>query len=231
MPRYHVLLFYPPQHLTVAMGAMASSIMASQVVAAPVAAALFSLDGVAGLRGWQWIAVAEGGATAAAGLLLKFVLPTSPADVRALSAEEVAWVESHVTGCGASATLHTCYSQHPRVQRRLSRSRRHILGRMACVCSGAAFSHALSSAAACTSTAVRLRPSPCDRGCVEYRMLRGRAARPVTASDVRPTGVPRATPSGSRGVRWAADMRRRCCAPPVLCPFRAAGRGAHAGAG
>jgi len=101
-----MLLFYPPQHLTVAMATTDSAVMVSQVVAAPVAAALFSLDGAAGLRGWQWIALAEGGATAAVGLLLTAALPRSPADIKSLSAEEAAWVQSRVKKYGSQSLTH-----------------------------------------------------------------------------------------------------------------------------
>lgn len=91
-----MLAFYPVGRLTTAMATTSASIMLAQVLSAPMAAALMSLHGAAGLQGWQWIALAEGGATVAIGLTLKFVLPTSPAHIKSLSTEEVAWVQSRV---------------------------------------------------------------------------------------------------------------------------------------
>ena len=95
--RYHMLLFYPVKSLTVAMAATSASIMLAQVLSAPLAATLMSLHGAAGLRGWQWIAIVEGAATVAVGALLYATLPRAPADVKALSADEVAWVQSRVS--------------------------------------------------------------------------------------------------------------------------------------
>lgn len=104
--RYHLTLFYPPSHLTIPLSVTKSAIMAAQLLSAPVAAGLISLDGALGLRGWQWIAVAEGGVTAAVGVFLKLLLPESPAHVKSLSAEEAAWVTSHVSKCAPVATPH-----------------------------------------------------------------------------------------------------------------------------
>lgn len=92
-----MLLFYPVKSLTAAMAATSAAIMLAQVLSAPLAATLMSLHGAAGLRGWQWIAIVEGAATVAVGALLYATLPRSPADVKALSADEVAWVESRVS--------------------------------------------------------------------------------------------------------------------------------------
>lgn len=96
-------LFFPPSHITLPLSLTTSAIMLSQVISAPVAAALMALDGALGLRGWQWLAVAEGSTTVAVGILLKLLLPKSAGDVRSLSADEVAWVNMHAAKCAPSA--------------------------------------------------------------------------------------------------------------------------------
>lgn len=49
-------------------------LFAWQVIGAPLAAAILSLDGLAGLRGWQWLFLMEGGVgTTCAVLLLPLV--------------------------------------------------------------------------------------------------------------------------------------------------------------
>ena len=45
--------------------------MSSQVAGAPIAAMLLSLNGVLGLRGWQWLFLLEGLPTIAFGFIIK----------------------------------------------------------------------------------------------------------------------------------------------------------------
>lgn len=97
-------LFYPTKDLTLPMSTTASAIMIAQVFSAPVAAGLMALHGAAGLSGWQWIAVVEGGATVAVGVSLRLLLPPSPAHMKGLSAGEVAWVAANVTKCASRVT-------------------------------------------------------------------------------------------------------------------------------
>eukprot|EP00892_Ulva_mutabilis_P008594 jgi/Ulvmu1/6106/UM027_0084.1 len=93
---YHMTLFYPTKDLTLPMSATASAIMAAQVLSSPAAAALMSLHGAAGLHGWQWIALVEGGVTVVVGVALKLALPAAPASMRSLSPAEQAWISAHV---------------------------------------------------------------------------------------------------------------------------------------
>ena len=97
--RYHLTLFYPTDHITLPLSAVVTALMVAQVVAAPMAAVLMSLDGALDLRGWQWLAVVEGCAAVAVGLLLNVLMPSSPARVRSLAPEEMAWVSSSVSRC------------------------------------------------------------------------------------------------------------------------------------
>jgi MFS family permease len=57
---YYVSQFYPADKTTLPYSLIETGITVSQVVAAPVAAGLLLLDGVGGLRGWQWLFLMEG---------------------------------------------------------------------------------------------------------------------------------------------------------------------------
>ncbi len=61
---------------------------------APVSTALLGLDGVWGLRGWQWMYIAEGIPTILAGIVTFFVLTDRPEQARFLSQEEKAWLSA-----------------------------------------------------------------------------------------------------------------------------------------
>ena len=59
-----------------------------QVIGSPLAAGLLSLDGVWGLRGWQWLFVVEGLPTVVLGMYIHHVLVDGPAKAAFLTAEE-----------------------------------------------------------------------------------------------------------------------------------------------
>src|ERR1700749_1583574 len=59
---------------------------------APVSTALLGLDGVWGLRGWQWLYIAEGVPTIVIGLLTFFVMTDKPEQARYLTTEEKTWL-------------------------------------------------------------------------------------------------------------------------------------------
>lgn len=99
-------LFYPTSEITIPLSVTKAAIMVSQLLSAPVAAALISLDGTLGLTGWRWLALGEGAATAAVGLVMKALLPRTPGHMKSLSPEEVAWVETHTAKCGPRKVHH-----------------------------------------------------------------------------------------------------------------------------
>jgi len=63
----------------------------SSVIGAPLSAWLLtSMDGVAGLKGWQWMFVIEGMPAVIMGVVLFLLLPSRPEDARFLSTDEKA---------------------------------------------------------------------------------------------------------------------------------------------
>ena len=63
-----------------------------QVIGGPLAAALLSLDGVGGMRGWQWLFLVEGVPTILFGIALRVRLAPSPDRAMFLSREERRWL-------------------------------------------------------------------------------------------------------------------------------------------
>jgi MFS transporter, ACS family, tartrate transporter len=67
-------------------GSLASIIMGG------VSGSLLGLDGVAGLRGWQWLFFAQGLPAAMLGLVVLYFLPVAPATARWLTDAEKEWI-------------------------------------------------------------------------------------------------------------------------------------------
>jgi hypothetical protein len=100
--RYHMSLFYPNNEMTLPLSVTKAAVMAAQVLSSPVAAILMSMDGFAGLPGWQLLCLVEGGATMLVGLSLVAFLPKRPEDIPALTVAELAWIEAGVSKCALS---------------------------------------------------------------------------------------------------------------------------------
>ncbi|EFN55132.1 hypothetical protein CHLNCDRAFT_134195 [Chlorella variabilis] len=103
---YHLSTFYSEAEMGPAYAKVASCTAVAQVVGAPLAAGILAMDGVGGLRGWQWLFILEGGATVVFGALLRFALAPSPAKARMLTRAEREWLrhrqETARTAMGAA---------------------------------------------------------------------------------------------------------------------------------
>ena len=69
------------------------------MIGAPLAAGLLHLDGVGGLRGWQWLFIAEGAPTVLLGVAMPFLLPSDPKSASCLSVSEAETVEQELAAC------------------------------------------------------------------------------------------------------------------------------------
>jgi MFS family permease len=65
---------------------------AGAIIGAPVAAGLLAMDGILGLKGWQWLFLIEGIPAVILGIIIYRALPGSPAEARWLSADARAWL-------------------------------------------------------------------------------------------------------------------------------------------
>ncbi|KAI8472493.1 MAG: major facilitator superfamily domain-containing protein [Monoraphidium minutum] len=76
---WHALsLWLPPDRIAYPFALLGTAVAVSQVLAAPLSAALLSLDGLWGLRGWQWVFLGEAAPSVCLGLALPWILPDSP---------------------------------------------------------------------------------------------------------------------------------------------------------
>ncbi|KAI3428732.1 hypothetical protein D9Q98_007556 [Chlorella vulgaris] len=89
---YHLSVFYSEAEMGVAYAKVASCTAVAQVVGAPIAAGILALDGMGGLRGWQWLFILEGSVTVIFGCVLRFMLAPSPAKAPMLTRAEREWL-------------------------------------------------------------------------------------------------------------------------------------------
>jgi ACS family tartrate transporter-like MFS transporter len=74
----------------------------ASVVMGAVAGSLLGLDGHVGLRGWQWLLIAEGAPAVVLSLLILKFLPDRPENVAWLSAAEKAWLTARLASDDAA---------------------------------------------------------------------------------------------------------------------------------
>src|SRR3954453_10692068 len=68
----------------------------SSFFGSPLSAALLTLDGMAGLRGWQWLLIAEAIPAVLLGIGALLLLPSRPAEARFLTPEQKNWLEGRL---------------------------------------------------------------------------------------------------------------------------------------
>jgi ACS family tartrate transporter-like MFS transporter len=85
---YYLSCWYPAALRARAIAAFLVAIPLSGVIGGPLSAALLGLDGLLGMRGWQWLFVLEGLPAALLGLSVLRYLPDKPQDARWLSEQE-----------------------------------------------------------------------------------------------------------------------------------------------
>jgi MFS family permease len=74
---FYVSTLYPRNRTQVPMTAIVMGILVSQCVGAAMAAGFLSMDGVAGMRGWQWLFLIEGLMCVLVSMYWVFVMPRS----------------------------------------------------------------------------------------------------------------------------------------------------------
>ncbi|CAL5219790.1 g1695 [Coccomyxa viridis] len=85
---YYLSLFYCDKDLGMAYSWVSVGTAFSQVIGSPLAAGLLSLDGLWGLKGWQWLFVVEGLPTVVLGMYIHHILVDGPAKAAFLTPEE-----------------------------------------------------------------------------------------------------------------------------------------------
>lgn len=101
----YLTYWMPPLHRGRALALFAVAIPLSSFVGSPLGGLLLSLDGMGGLRGWQWLFICEGVPTVLLGLACLRVLTDRPEQARWLSDDERAWLASATNSMAADKPM------------------------------------------------------------------------------------------------------------------------------
>ncbi|MFQ3453600.1 MULTISPECIES: MFS transporter [Bradyrhizobium] len=90
----YLTYWYPAEYRARFLAAFALAVPISTVIGAPISGLLLGLDGVMGLKGWQWLFVIEGIPSVLLGIVTWFYLTDRPEKADWLSAEQKAWLKA-----------------------------------------------------------------------------------------------------------------------------------------
>src|ERR1700737_4698044 len=96
----YLTYWYPAEYRARFLAAFALAVPVSTVVGAPVSGMLLGLDGVLGLKGWQWLFVIEGIPSLTPGAVTWFFLTDLPSKANWLSPEQKAGLPPRLGGEG-----------------------------------------------------------------------------------------------------------------------------------
>ena len=88
----YLTYWYPTEYRARFMAAFGIAVPVSTVIGAPISGLLLGLDGVMGLRGWQWLFIIEGLPSVLLGIVTWFYLTDKPEHANWLSAEQKSWL-------------------------------------------------------------------------------------------------------------------------------------------
>lgn len=100
---YMVTQWFSQKHRVTIVGLIYVAPCVAVIIGSPVGGALMELQGVAGLRGWQWMFLVEGLVTVLIGIVVWFALPSRPTDAKWLTAEEAAMLSERAVGDTAAS--------------------------------------------------------------------------------------------------------------------------------
>jgi ACS family tartrate transporter-like MFS transporter len=89
---FYLTLWFPAAYRGRIIGYFMAAIPLSSVIGAPVSGYLLGLDGVMGLRGWQWLYLLEALPAVVLGVVTYLYLTDRPADAHWLAPDERAWL-------------------------------------------------------------------------------------------------------------------------------------------
>ena len=90
--------WFPQRHRGRVVGWFLTGLPLATAIGGPISTAFLQLDGVAGLHGWQWVFLGEGGPTVLIGISVLCVLTERPARASWLTDAEKAWLEAELAG-------------------------------------------------------------------------------------------------------------------------------------
>jgi ACS family tartrate transporter-like MFS transporter len=93
---FYLTIWFPSIYRARVIGYFMAAIPLSGVFGSPLSGYLLGLDGVAGLRGWQWLFILEATPTLILAVATYFYLTDRPADAKWLMPEERAWLAARL---------------------------------------------------------------------------------------------------------------------------------------
>jgi sugar phosphate permease len=108
---YFFTLWFPNSWRARIFSIFALGVPLSGIVAAPTSSwIMVHLNGIMGLRGWQWLFLLEGAPAICLGAIAYLYLPNRPAEARFLSVDEKATIENDLAADGAQASGATTFA-------------------------------------------------------------------------------------------------------------------------
>ena len=101
----YLTYWYPAKERAQTIALFAVGGVAAGVVGSPISGALLNMDGLLGLKGWQWLFFIEALPAILMGIVVWTVLPNRPQNARWLSDREKRWVQSRVDAEAKSASV------------------------------------------------------------------------------------------------------------------------------
>ncbi|RRA50177.1 MFS transporter [Acidipila sp. EB88] len=92
----YLTYWFPSRQRAKAVARFMTATAIAGVVGGPISSTLLGLTGVGGLRGWQWLFIAEGIPTMLFGISVLFLLNDHPSEAKWLSPPEREWLENEV---------------------------------------------------------------------------------------------------------------------------------------
>ena len=93
---YYLSLWYPTAQRARAIAAFMTAVPVAGLIGGPLSGALLGLDGVCGLKGWQWLFLIEGLPAVVLGSNVMFYLTDRPEKADWLTAEQKAWLSARL---------------------------------------------------------------------------------------------------------------------------------------
>jgi len=93
---FYLTLWFPSVYRARIVGLFMAAIPGSTVFGAPLSSALLYLDGIAGLKGWQWMFILEAVPAVILGLVVLRFLTDRPSEAQWLNPEEREWLSGRI---------------------------------------------------------------------------------------------------------------------------------------
>jgi len=95
---FYLTLWFPAIYRARIAGYFMAAIPLSSLIGAPVSGYILGMDGLAGLKGWQWLFILEAAPALVLSVIVFFYLTDRPGEAAWLNAEERNWLADRLTG-------------------------------------------------------------------------------------------------------------------------------------